>query len=125
MPKSILTHINNQDDIIKNLYELASAGLLQHFRGQSDDATFTITTNGIIVFRKYLSPIATSFDQRDYDKIIDHTEGKNAVKDELKTLKKKLKDKTEDEIIDAFIRLGIRYGSEAILFFMKLVEASG
>ncbi len=125
MPESILTHIQNDQDIVRRLYQLNEKGLLRYFSGFDVDAYFRITTNGIIVFRKFLKPLATAIVNDSYDKIIDKTEGSNAVKKELKALRKKLKDRTEDEIIDAFINVAKTYGPVAILFLVRLAYLQG
>lgn len=128
MPVTLLRDNNLESTvaIIGVLQELVRIGALQHagYRHtfDADDSAFVITTNGILAFRLYLSPMAQAIQSDDFKEVIDQTKGDNAVKDELKQLQKKLKDKAEDEVVDGIMTVAKKYGSEVVIFLIKLVN---
>jgi hypothetical protein len=123
MPDSLLQFVDSEADIVRILYELLQLGALKHFSGSAENACFTVTVNGILLFRKILKPLASAVSENNYGARIENTKGNEQVKNEFKRLRGKLRDKTEDEIIDAFIDLAKKYGHYAVIFLLKLVQS--
>jgi hypothetical protein len=89
---------------------------------------FHITSDGILVFRKYLGPLSDTIKTETYEKIIEKTEGPQEVKTAFKIfpdrIKNKIQRKVENAAIEGIIDLGKQYGSPAISFIVKLIVNS-
>jgi hypothetical protein len=93
-----------------------------------DNMNFHITSDGVLVFRKYLGPLSDAINTETYETIIEKTEGPKEVKTAFKgypnRIKNKVQERVENAAIDGFIDLGREYGPPAISFIVKLIVNS-
>ncbi len=117
-PPSLLNEVNYPEDFIKLIMPMVKNQLIQF-----DGTNVGVTQNGILQFRKNLSPLATTVKSREFNKIIDKIKENPELKNELKQLGKKFKDRAEDEIIDAIIQVVVRMSFPAgILYLMHMLN---
>jgi hypothetical protein len=78
-----------------------------------DNMNFHITSDGVLVFRKYLEPLSDTIETETYKEIIEKTEGPQEVKTAFKgfpdRIKNKIQERVENAAIDGFIDLGRVY----------------
>jgi hypothetical protein len=93
-----------------------------------DNMNFHITSDGVLVFRKYMGPLSDTIKTETYERIIEKTEGPKEVKTAFKNfpdrIKNKVQERVENATIDGFIDLCKEYGPPAISFVVKLVVNS-
>lgn len=124
IPDFLLHSLTNTADLNKTLRGLWTKEIVRPYSRNdyyAENSRFYISPDGLLLFRKFISPLAKAANQPDYQKRIDATSGNDMVKKELKNLQGKLKDKTEDEAIDAFIDIAKQYGHLAIIYLVKLL----
>ncbi|MDE1769419.1 MAG: hypothetical protein KGI28_02545 [Thaumarchaeota archaeon] len=121
-PPSILPEINVTGTIWASLNKLSQANLLRPFdQTAGDDCRFTITPEGIGIFRKHLLPVKLVKDKKSYNGLIDKIQGNPETKKELKQLGDKLRDKLEDEAIEGFIKFALKVGSDALIYYVNMI----
>ena len=111
--------------IVQVLVDLYNVGALQLSRYgdiYEQDTAFVITADGILAFRLYLQPLVQAIDSTGYKKVIEQTKGDDKIKKEMQQLQTKLKDKAENEIIDGFMGLAKQYGSQVVIYLIKLAN---
>lgn len=123
-PPSFLPESDISTQIWASLQRLSNSRLLRPVdQYVSDLCRFTITTDGIGIFRKHLLPAKIVKDKKSYNELIDRIEGGNPhIKKELKRLGDKLRDKLEDEAIEEFIKFAMKAGSDALIYYVHLTH---
>lgn len=125
IPSSLLSDSNPIATIFESLRLLSQIQLLRFFDQTGDENTrFSITLEGMTIFRKHLLPTKIVKDKKSYNGIIDKIEGNSEIKHQLKKLGDHLRDKLEDESTDHFIKFAMNTGSDVLIYYVHLTHSN-
>ena len=117
-PKPLAIKIPNSQSLTNLLFQLTLGGepLLTNSL-----VYFSLTSDGLLHFRKFLEPIQKISKSKDYKSMIDSYEGDDKSKKEFRKLLGKIKDEVP-EIADSIVREFVkRASSEGIYFLVKFI----